>query len=112
MTNEQTNWLDEEIKAKGTTQNYEQLPTLKLQPNKLTEIEVDFSKPFQKWTDPVNKNIKAIIPIISNSTKMNFWLNTRNPLYGQILEQGKAGKNKFKILQTGSQKDTKYNLVE
>lgn len=115
MTEQQaqaTNWLDEELQTTQTPANFEQLPSLKLQPNKLTEITVDFSKPFEKWTDSVSKVTKAIIPVTLAGVKHNFWLNTRNPLYHQLLEQGKAGKSQFKVLQTGTQAETKYNLVE
>lgn len=107
-------WLEEEIKAtqSGTSSNFEKLPSLKLLPNKITEITVDFSQPFAKWADKIHKQTKAIVPVTSNGTKMNFWLNVKNPLYAQICNAGKAGKTTFKILQTGSQAETKYNLVE
>lgn len=118
MTNEQAkqeqlNWLDEELKQTGRP-TFEQLPSLKLMPNKLVEIEVDFSKPFQKWTGTQGKKevTKAIIPVVVNGEKLNFWLNVRNPLYHTLCEKGKAGTNKFKIIQIGVQDDTKYNLVE
>jgi len=112
MTNEITNWLDEELKQVGTSANYEQLPALKLQPNKIAEIEIDFSKPFPVWIDSETKTTKAIIPITFNGEKMNFWLNKKNPLYKQVCERGKQGIKKFKVLQTGTQKDTRYNLVD
>ena len=111
---QQTNWLDQEI-AELTTTNpttFEKLPSLKLLPNKITEIEVDFSLPFQKWNDSIHKSTKAIIPVTSAGTKMNFWLNVKNPLYGLICNAGKKGQCKFKIIQTGTAQDTKYNLVD
>lgn len=112
MTEQQTNWLDEELKNTQSPADFDKLPALKLTPNKITEIEVDFTSPFEKWTDTESKVTKAIIPVSLAGVKHNFWLNTRNPLYHQLLEQGKLGKNKFKVLQTGTQKDTKYNLVD
>ena len=114
MTEIQTNtWLDEEIKSNTTPTNFETLPALKMQPNKLVELEIDFSKPFNKWADPVNKGtIKAIIPVLFNNEKLNFWLNTKNPLYSELLTRAKKGEKKFKILQTGTQKETRYNLVD
>ena len=110
----QTNWLDEEISQLTTNTNttFEKLPSLKLLPNKITEIEVDFSTPFQKWNDSIHKSTKAIIPVTSNAVKMNFWLNVKNPLYAQICNAGKKGQTKFKIIQTGTAQDTKYNLVD
>lgn len=114
MTTEQnqTNWLTEEIKASTSGITYETLPALKLVPNKIAELTIDFSKPFPTWTDPVNKNVKAIIPVVFNGEKLSFWLNKRNPLYHQLLELGSKGQTKFKVLQTGTQKETRYNLVD
>lgn len=110
---EQTNlnWLEEESKQLNSGFEGEKLPALKLEPNKVVEIEVDFTKPFQKWNDTIHKSVKAIIPVSSNSTKLNFWLNVKNPLYGQIVQAGKEGKSKLKIIQTGSKQDTRYSLV-
>ena len=111
MTESQS-WLDKELEGQNVPAPYEKRPALKLQPNKVVEIEIDFSNPFYKWEDKIHKSVKAIIPIKFNGENMNFWLNTKNPLYRQICEKGKAGLNKIKVVQTGSQADTKYNLVE
>ena len=114
MTEQQTNWLEQEIAELSQTQTstFEKLPSLKLLPNKITEITVDFSKPFQKWNDSIHKSTKAIIPVTSAGQKMNFWLNVKNPLYAQLCQAGKSGKTTFKIIQTGTAQDTKYNLVD
>ena len=114
MVETQTNWLDAEVAELTTNQptQFEKLPSLKLQPNKITEIEVDFALPFQKWNDSIHKSTKAIIPVTTAGTKMNFWLNVKNPLYAQICQAGKRGQVKFKIIQTGTAQDTKYNLVD
>jgi len=109
---EQINWLEEEILQNQVPSDYEKLPSLKLLPNKLTEIEVDFNKQFEKWTDSETKTTKAIIPVKLAGVRHNFWLNTKNPLYHQLLEKGKMGIVKFKVLQTGTQKDTRYNIVD
>ncbi len=110
---QELNWLDEEIKQ---TQHptYEQVPSLKMQPNKLVEIEIDFSRPFQKWTGTQGSKqvTKAIIPVVYNGEKLNFWLNVLNPLYGDLCEKGRQGIKKFKIIQTGIQDATRYNLVD
>ena len=109
---ETQNWLDKELETTGSPAPYEKRPALKLQPNKVVEIEVDFSIPFYKWEDKIHKSIKAIIPVKVNGEQVNFWLNTKNPLYRQLCEKGKAGLTKFKVVQTGIQQETKYNLVE
>ena len=111
----QTNWIDEEIANATQQPKYEQLPALKLQPNKITEIDIDASKPFEKWDGEDNKGkqiVKKIIPLTSGGIRMNFWLNVKNPLYRELLDKLKKGQTKFKILQTGTQAETKYNIVE
>lgn len=108
-----TDWLAEEEKTfKNTDTTFEQLPSLKLVPNVITEFDIDFSKPFQKWSDETNKTMKAIIPVTVNGQKMNWWLNTKNPVYAEVIRAGKVGKTHFKILQTGTLKNTKYTLVQ
>lgn len=107
------NWLDKELETfKQTESTFKSLPSLKLVPNVITEIDVDFSKPFDKWNDEVNNVMKAIIPVKVNGTSMSFWLNVRNPLYFELVKAGKEGQTHFKILQTGTQKNTKYTIVK
>lgn len=107
------NWLIQEQSELTTsnTKQYETKPTLKLEENKVYDIEVDFSLPFEKWTDPTTGVVKKIIPVIYNGQKMNFWLNTRNPLYSSIIVRGNNGQRQFKIIRIGQAKATKYNLV-
>lgn len=118
MTNNEipsTTWLEDEAKKLTSAPTYEQLPSLKLTPNVVTEITIDFSKPFETWDgdDAHGQPItKKIIPVTSNGTKMNFWLNVKNPLWREIVNGGKAGQTVFKILQTGQREATKYVLVK
>ncbi len=107
-----TNWLEDELKTTNAPTPYEKRPALKITPNKVVEIDVDFSKPFYKWEDKIHKSFKAVIPITLKDEKMYFWVNIKNPIYRQICEKGKSGITKLKIVQTGSQADTRYNLVE
>jgi hypothetical protein len=114
MTTTQT-WLDEEAKALTIPKTYEELPSLKLVPNVIADIEVDFSKAFEVWTgeDKSGKPVtKKIIPVTLNGQKLYWWLNTKNPVYGEIIRCGKEGQTKFKVLQTGTQANTKYVLVK
>ena len=111
-TKETKNWLADEIEEnKGQAFDGEKLPALKLEENKITEIEIDFSKPFDKWTadDGV---VKKIVPVTVGNEKFVWWVNVKNPIYSQILQKGEAGINKFKVLQTGSQQTTRYTIVE
>lgn len=110
-------WLNLEAESikKNTPLTFEQLPSLKLVEGIITEIDIDFSKPFESWTDDSNPNkiiTKKIIPVLVNGSKMNWWLNVRNPTYKEIINAGAKGQTHFKILQTGKQKDTKYVFVK
>ena len=110
----QTTWLDDEAKQFTTQTDYEELPSLKLQPNVITEITIDFSEAFNEWKgEQGDKTItKKIVPVLFNGTKMNWWLNVKNPVYREIVNAGIAGQKVFKILQTGTQANTKYVLVK
>lgn len=110
----QTDWLkvEEDILAKNKPLDFEQLPSLKLVKDSITEFEVDFSKQFEKWNDDTNNTTKAIIPVTCNGVKMNFWLNIKNPLYAEIIRAGRNGTTKFKVLQTGTAKQTKYTIIK
>ena len=115
MTEQQTNWLDQEAEQfKNTNANYEELPSLKLQPNVIAELTIDFAKPFDEWTGEQNgKTIKKkIIPVTLAGTRMVWWLNVKNPIYKDVINGGKSGQKIFKILQTGTQASTKYVLVK
>jgi len=111
-TEETKNWLAKEVEeTKSNAFDGERLPALKLEENKICDMEIDFSNPFDKWTaeDGV---VKKIIPVTVKDEKLVWWVNVKNPIYGQILQKGEAGVTKFKILQTGHQKDTRYTIVE
>lgn len=106
-----TDWLAEEEKTFTQEQTeYEKLPSLKLVQDDITEFDIDFSKPFKKWEDKENKTTKAIIPCLHNGVAVNWWLNIKNPVYAEIIKAGRSGQTHFKVLQTGSKKDTKYKL--
>ena len=115
-TQQNINWLKEEAeKIKQPTQ-YEELPALKLTPNVVTEIEVDISKEWDKWTgEDIKKQTaitKKIIPVVVSGTRMHWWLNVKNPVYSEIVKSCALGKTKFKVLQTGTREQTKYVLVQ
>lgn len=115
METQQTsaNWMDEEISA-AKLPTGDKVDGLKFEENKITEFTVDFSKKFEK-KDTVfagKSSLKAIIPVTQNGKKLNLWLNVKNPLYAQILVEGKKGVTNFKVMRTGSATDTKYILVQ
>ena len=112
-----TNWLEEEAETikQMSPPAGDKKPALKLVENKITTIDIDFSKPFNKWTGTTakGKNVtKAIIPIKLGAVEHNWWLNVTNPIYKEIITRGSKGQKTFKIFQIGNQADTKYTLVE
>lgn len=114
-TEEQTdaNWLAKELEqVKKTSFDGERKPALKLEENKITTMTIDFTNPFEKWVDTENDSVKKIIPVKVGAVEVVWWLNVKNPIYHKIIELGAKGQTVFKILQTGSQKNTKYTLVE
>jgi len=120
METQQTNntWLEAESSNLNTnTQFGEKLPSLKFEEeNKPYEIIVDFSNPFNKWTEPAAEGkkavTKAIIPVTKEGVKLNWWLNKKNPAYQQLIKLGKEGQTTFKIMRTGTQANTKYIFVK
>ena len=115
-TQDITNWLESEANKLSEPNQYEELPSLKLAENVVTEIEVDFSNPFKDYSEKDEKGTvlktTKIIPVIVKGVRMNFWLNVRNPIYRELINLGKTGVKTFKVLRTGSQKSTKYVLVK
>lgn len=110
----QDNWLNEEAKTLITHAEYEELPSLKLTPNVVIEITIDFSKPFGRWDGENNGKpvTKKIVPVTVGGTKMNWWLNVKNPIYKEVIIAGTNGQNTIKVMQTGTQQNTKYILVK
>jgi hypothetical protein len=116
MTNEaipEKTWLEEEAKnlTNTNTPTGEILPSLKLESGKVTKFKVDFSNKFNTWTSP-DGVVKAIIPVEHKAEKKNLWLNKKNPLYHEIVSRGAKGQTEFTVSTTGSQKDTKYQVVD
>jgi len=109
----ESDWLQEELGNTNEHEDFDSFPSMKFEEKKVTTITVDFSNPFQKWTgEQGNKTVtKAIIPVMHNNEKKNWWLNTRNPVYREILKLATEGQSTFKILQTGTQANTKYSII-
>ena len=110
---EQMDWIEQELKNTSTpSANYEKLESLKLEAGKIVKFTIDFSKPFEKWTDPKTGTVKAIIPVTHKEIKKNLWVNTKNPLYHQLCERGQKGQVEFRVSTTGTQNNTRYTIVE
>lgn len=116
MVENMTDWLNAEANKLVQPTQYEELPSLKLQNNVVTEFTIDFSKPFREFLEKDEKGTvlktTKIIPVINNGNRMNFWLNVKNPIYRDIINLGKNGQTQFKVLRTGTQDKTKYVLVK
>ena len=113
-----TNWMQQEKTELGASTEtvYDKLPALKFEENKITEVTIDLSERFRTYDttnmkgEPVKK---AIIPVLHDGQKKNWWLNKKNPVYREILDAGE-GKTTIimKIMQTGSKQNTKYIVVK
>ena len=110
----QTNWL--KIEADKLEQNKidgERLDGLILEEGKITDFEVVVGdEPFKRWNDVENEVVKVIIPVIKEGKQFNFWLNSKNPTYFEIIKRLEEGQRVFKILRTGKMKQTRYQLVD
>ena len=107
-------WLDNEEKVLSeSTFDGEMLEGLILEEGKLSEFNIIVAdEPFARWKDETNNVVKVIIPVEKDGKKFNFWLNIKNPTYKDIIHRLKKGQRKFRILRTGSMKNTRYNLVD
>lgn len=118
MEGQLNDWIQDELKEIENNSDLEMLPGLVLEENKTEEVEVDISRPWQKWIDKENGNVKKKIPILHAGEKKLFWLNTANPIYRELLKlaEGAAERNeksfKVKILRTGKQANTRYAIVD
>ena len=113
MEQKTNNWMEEEYDSLDTSNfDGERKPSLRLEENKTIEVEIDFSKPFDKWNDIENKTVKKIIPVKVGEVELVWWLNVKNPVYAKLIKLGMEGKNIVKILTIGKGKSTKYEIVE
>lgn len=121
MTEQNTpgqDWKEQEIGELGakTEGVFEKLPALKFEENKVTELTLDLSqKPdtYDTVDQKSNPVKKAILKVLCNGQKMNWWLNKKNPIYREILELGKGKANlMLKIMQVGKGATTKYLIVK
>ena len=103
------NWITEELNNLHEPYGGERLPSLKLESGKITCFKVNFSEPFKTYK--IDQLIKKIIPVQHEGTNKILWLNVKNPLYREIIELGFIGRTKFKIMTTGSNKDTRYTIL-
>jgi hypothetical protein len=108
-------WLDDEAKSLEIGgSEIERLPSVKFETGKILTLEIDATAPFKKWHGKMgDKDItKAVIPCVVNGERRNLWMNIRNPTYREIVNKVKDGTTTIKMTMTGSQADTRYQLLE
>ena len=114
-------WLKDELTKIASPNEYESLPSLKLQPNIVVEIRMDLSKPWSDWKEKDDKGAvithKKIIPVYvkdkdGKEQKLHWWVNVKNPIYREIVQACVNNQLTIKILQTGTANKTRYNLVK
>lgn len=112
-TIEQMNWMEQELTNihNTSTPTSEKLPSLKLESGKITKFSIDFTTKFNTWTSPDGVT-KAIIPVTHKGEKKNLWVNIKNPIYGQLIQRGAKGQKDFAVSTVGSQKETRYTIVD
>ena len=109
-------WIDKELEAYKIMDDTAKIAFLKFETNKIINLKIDFTAPFEKKTDKFDE-LKAWIPVkvISKDNtfeEMTWTLNTANPFYRELLVHGKEKKEDFKIIKTGEGQNTRYTLVE
>ena len=110
---EQNDWIKRELEEVQKNNVHSDKEALKLEEGKLTVFEVDFSKKFEKWIEPESGTVKKILPVLSDGEFKVLWINTRNPLYAEILNAYiQKGTTLFKVMTTGSKKKTRYTIVK
>lgn len=114
QTQNNINWIQQELDANKQQQDFEKVEALKFEENKEIEIEINFSQPFRKWTTEIEgkKITKAILPVKVGDLDRVWWLNIRNPFYGEIMKLGATGQTKFRIVSTGKMTATRYILLK
>ena len=118
QTNQDKEWLKKELAEQEKQYDGERLPAMKFEEDKVTEINVDIAKPWERWDDHANNSIKKIIPVLHNGEKKVWWVNVKNPVYRKLVELGinaqEQGHDVFsvKILRIGQMKNTRYRVVE
>jgi hypothetical protein len=106
-------WILQEYEKQLAADFTEKLPVLKFEERKITEFKVDFSSKFEEYPDKFKEGgVRVKIPVEHLGHKKVLWLNKRNPLLRDIIKKAAEGKTDFKVIQTGTKKDTKYSILE
>jgi len=112
-------WIAQELaEAQENSFDGERLESFKPEENKSESVTIDITTQWQKWIDKEDGTIKKMIPVLHKEERKLFWLNTKNPIYKQLLEKAAEAKKEnkvgfeVKILRTGKLQNTRYALIE
>lgn len=111
---QESDWIKQELDdVEENKFNGEVVQPLKFEEGKITKFVIkSVEKPFDKWIEKETGLVKKIIPVEHEGENKKLWLNTRNPLYGELLKRLHKGQTEFKVIQTGTKDKTRYSLVE
>jgi hypothetical protein len=109
---ESLDWLQKDKDSLPKAGTGDRLPSMKLETGKIIKFTVLVDKPFEEYLDLEKSIVKKIIPVLHNGDKKLLWLNKKNPLYKQLIDQILTGKREFYISTTGSQDSTRYEIQE
>ena len=104
-------WIQNELNNMSVREEFVKAPALKPKENVPFEIEVNTTKPFETWKSQDGLNTKKIILVKNEGEEKIWWLNPANPTYKELLQKLTKGETKFKLIQTGTQKNTRYVFI-
>jgi len=79
--------------------------------NKIYSIKI-LPEEFGEWIDSDNCVKKKIIKIEVRGVKYKWWLNTKNPVYSEIVKGIVVQQMEYKVMRQGDKKQTKYIIVK
>ena len=83
---------------------------MQLEDGKITSFVIEVKEDWKKYVGD-DGGTRKIVTVIHDHKEKIWFLNTRNPLYKEIVLKLKEGTRSFKIMRTGKRKDTRYTLV-
>jgi len=79
--------------------------------NKIYEITI-LPEEFGEWIDNESGVKKKIIKVEVEKVTYKWWLNVKNPVFGEIIKGSLEGQMTFKVMRQGDKKNTKYIVVK
>jgi len=112
MEQKTIDWIKDERKTIETLQQQNGL-YMKFEEGIIYELEIDFSKKFERVPDAFNPDKQRIrIPVRHLGIMKNWDLTPTNPIYRKLLDAGESGTTRFKLTRSGQGKDTRLQLLK